>query len=93
MKTVSNIKARYIYPIHHINHNFPSSASAEVPVDGDPHHVGGEDKVVAGEAKGLGCNSIDISFAPESVPEPVPSHVWSFEACLQGFESFEDNAA
>ena len=26
----------------------------------------------------LGCNSIDIFFIPESVPEPVSSHVWRF---------------
>ena len=30
-----------------------------------------------------GCNSIDIFVGPESGPEPGPSHVWSFETCLQ----------
>ena len=29
-----------------------------------------------------GCNSIDIFVCPESGPEPVRSHVWSFETCL-----------
>ena len=30
----------------------------------------------------LGRNSIDIFVRPESGPEPGPSHVWSFETCL-----------
>ena len=29
-----------------------------------------------------GRNSIDIFLGPESGPEPGPSHVWSFEICL-----------
>ena len=29
-----------------------------------------------------GCNSIDIFLGPVSGPEPCPSHVWSFETCL-----------
>ena len=29
-----------------------------------------------------GCNSIDIFVGPESGPKPGPSHVWSFETCL-----------
>ena len=30
----------------------------------------------------LGRNSIDIFLGPESGPEHCPSHVWSFETCL-----------
>ena len=30
----------------------------------------------------LGCDSIDIFVGPESGQEPGPSHVWSFETCL-----------
>ena len=30
----------------------------------------------------LGRNSIDIFLGPESCPEPGPSHIWSFETCL-----------
>ena len=32
--------------------------------------------------RGLGRNSIDIFVGPESGPEPGPSHVMSFETCL-----------
>ena len=28
-----------------------------------------------------GCNSIDVFLGPESGPEPLPSHFWSFETC------------
>ena len=30
----------------------------------------------------LGRDSIDIFVRPESGPEPCPSHVWSFQTCL-----------
>ena len=30
----------------------------------------------------LGCYSVDIYFSPESSAEPVPSHVYSFQTCL-----------
>ena len=40
---------------------------------------GGVERVESG---GLGCNSIDIFFGPESGPEPDLSPVWGFETCL-----------
>ena len=38
--------------------------------------------LVPGETEEQGSISIDIFFGPESGPEPGPSHVWSFETCL-----------
>ena len=50
---------------------------------------GGGDVSYSDFGENQGCNSIDIFLSPESVPEPVPSRVWSFET----LESLEDKAA